>query len=515
MSKVEKLTPELLFKFYSIKEVSKILGGLHPERVRSKMKSGEIPNSFIMGGKRGVMGYDLYPWIEAKKAKSPEYQASLTLLDLGDPKNLRGVENMRSKVKKSGKDRWAVGGFGGFCRKQVNGFTRWYGWVRSTKDGKYWRRPVNLPIVQNLEEAKIAFAYVINEERKKEFYRMYAPEQAEELGYFEEKGNGQIATVKKMLEDWLNLYSKPNRKGHSNDKSVVKYWTERFGKKKAGELTQGDVMRHFAKEINDAMDNGKNKEELEKMKNTQKQKGQVLRAVYNWAKKMGDYGVKENPVEGTLPKVYPKEKEPFIAEERKVLFEKAGEFHPHMKPVQSCAAVYGARKEEIGKLNWTEVDLEEGEIKILDPKEKKPKTLYFDRTTYTYGMLKEMKKTHDRIDKGDFMKGAEEAVFIYWNPRYKKWGRVPIGLHFGEIMKLAGLNGNGKSFHSWRHTAGSEILNAVVNKREIQKMYGHHSPKMTDHYLHADKEAQINVVKIIEKQLNIRELNGSPLTLQR
>ena len=42
-----------------------------------------------------------------------------------------------------------------------------------------------------------------------------------------------------------------------------------------------------------------------------------------------------------------------------------------------------------------------------------------------------------------------------------------------------------------------------------------HSPCMAEHYLHADREAKVNAVKIVENQLGIRKLTNGSMALQR
>jgi len=500
-------------KSYNVKEVSEILG-LKSQGVLERIWDNKLL-AYKDGKEHRVMGKDIEAYRDSLRntRKSAIEDASEFRSDV--PQNLlRGGATM--KVVKTGKNRWFAG-CGGFYRvKDSKGLWHWFIWIYDPEDRS--KRPAKaVPIVTNPEEATIVLKYELEQMRKTAFIQKYLPDKVEELSEalgIENSVSNHSSKLEKMLDDWLELYSKPNRKNYNNDRSVVKYWTELFGKNRIPDLTQGDIMRQFAKEVNEAVEAGTDKDKIEKMKGTQVLKGQVLKAVFNWGKKMGDYGVKENPVEGTLPKLKPKEKEPFSAAQRQVLFEKAGEFYPHMVSVQVLASIAGSRMGECEALQLTNVDLLEGKIKIVDPKEKYSKTIDIDPNCFLYQMFEEIKKNRQKMEKRNFRQGDYDYAFIYWNPRFNKWTSIPIKAHWAEIVELAGLKGEA-NFHRWRHTAGSVGINAGASERAITKMCGWHSLGMAGHYLHADRDAKVNAIKIVEKQLGIRKLTNGGMSLQR
>jgi integrase len=499
-------------KSYNVKEVSEILG-LSPQSVLERIWDSKLL-AYKDGKEWRVTGKDIEAYRDSlrNKKKSAIEDASEFRSDV--PQNLlRGGTTM--KVVKTGKNRWFAG-FGGFYRvKDSKDLWHWFIWIYDPDDKS--KRPTKaVPIVTNPEEAEIVLKYELEQMRKRAFIQKYLPDKMEELSEalgIENSVSNHSPKLEKMLDDWLALYSKPNRKNHANDKSVVKYWTELFGEKRVPDLTQGDIMRHFAKKINEAIEEGKDREKIEKMKSTQSQRGQVLRTVYEWGKKMGDYGVKENPVKGTLPKLKRREKEPLKIEELQALFKKADEFYPHMIPVQIFASVAGGRIGECEALQLRNVNLDEGWIKIVDPKEVDSKIIDIDSECLLYQMFEEIKKNRQKMDKRDFRRDDYDYAFIYWNPRFNGWTKVPVKSHFAEIVRLAGLKGRAY-FHLFRHTAGSMANNAGASERAIQAIYGHHSLGMTRHYLHADKEAKVNVIKTAEKQLGIRKLSNGNMALQ-
>jgi len=507
---MEKLVPD---KSYDLKEASKILN-LKPQGVLERIWAGKLL-AYKDGKEWRTIGRDIEAYRESLRNKKKS-----ALEDMSEFKSdvlqslLKGGTTM--KVVKTGKNRWNAG-FGGFYRqKNSKGIWCWFIFIYDPDDRS--KRPSKaVPIVTNEKEAEIVLKYELEQMRKRAFVQKYLPDKAEELAEelgIENSGNNHSVKLATMLDDWLELYSKPNRKNYNNDRSVVKYWAELFGKKRVHELIQGDIMRQFAREINEAVEAGTDKDKIEKMKGTQVPKGQVLKAVFNWGKKMGDYGVKKNPVEGTLPKIKPREKEPFSAAQRQVLFEKADEFYPHMVPVQVLASIAGSRMGECEELQLTNVDLQEGKIKIVDPKEKYSKTIDIDPNCFLYQMFEEIKKERQKMDKRDFRRDDYDYAFVYWNPRFNKWTKIPVKSHFAEIVRLAGLKGEA-NFHRWRHTAGSIGVNAGASERAITKMCGWHSTGMAGHYLHADREAKVNAVKIVENQLGIRKLTNGSMALQR
>lgn len=483
-------SPEVSLQVYSIKEVSKILG-LHPETVRKMRKSGELPFFFKMKGEWRATHGDLSQWIEARKAKSPEY-AIFTKIDLGDSKTFKGEKAMKSKVQKVGKNRWAVGGFGGFYRKQVNGFIRWYGWIRDESKGEYARPNFALPLVTDLEEAKIAYASIVNEERKKAFYRMYLPEKAEELGYDEE--NGKRADTSKMKfeslsDEWMK---QSTRKNKSNDASVLKNLNQFFGKKRAADISRADIRRYVADSLNADVEN-----------NTIRQRLQVMCVVFNYAKDM-KY-LKENPVDY---KDFPKEKKgqaiPLNMEEIKLLFTVAEKDYPHMLPVLTTAFMTGMRKGEIESLQWEDVDLESRAIKVKADNDKEAKDKEIPINDILFPVLVDLKEKSN----------GDTYVFTYDNPRFNRETQIPISLHFAEIVKKAGLKGRAH-FHLMRHTYASMLGRAGADPVSIQHLLGHSNLSTTQRYLHPYGDAKRLAVKKLEKQLNISEFNGKTLTLQR
>jgi excisionase family DNA binding protein len=504
-------------KILTTREVSKILN-VHPDTVRKALRRESDPlPSFKIGGENRVRESKLWGWIEQQELKSSPKEGILTLLTESKKKPKGGLDVKRLKVRKSGKNRWSVEGFGGiYSKKDSRGFTRWYGWIRDESDGEYQRPNFSLPLVTNLEEAKIAYAHKANQLRREAFMRMYCPDDVCPFcGRASSNGNGNGSVkLSTLLDEWLENYAIVNlaNKGKAGE-AVVRYWKDSdLVNKKVSDITSGDILFHFSEELkevtkeNEHLEKAELDEALRRAKQTQRNRGSMLRSIFNWAKKMGRYGVSANPVEGTLPKKESKDTEGYTAKQVQLFFDVAKTLEmPWMLPVIFHASVAGNRRGELENLRVEHINLEEGWYKIVHPKEGKSKRIDLDKSSALYAMLKRLIESQEGLNADDFRNGDCGYVYIYQNPRFgDKWTRIPMDEHFLVIRREAEKIDptiKGKTFHSFRHTAGSLALSAGSNAKAVQAIYGHSTEKMTRHYLHASREEKAQVIRNAENQL--------------
>ena len=492
-----------LQKSYKVKEVAKILS-LNPQSVLERIWDGKLL-AYKDEKEWRIMGSDIEAYRESLRSKKqqPVFQGGTM------------------KVVKTGKTTWKTGCGGFSFYYDSKGIKRWKIWWYDSKDKRKFKHmntddskiPEKVKIVRtwhqvtNEKEAFIALKAELERERTKAFAQKVArcdPEQGAKLIKalgIEEEGNNGSVKLEKLIADYIANYAKLNLKSNGY-MSTFKYWKEKFGKKRAEELTKGNIIRLFAEEQKEAL---KEKRDVDKVKASQNQKGSRLRHLYNWAVDIGDYGIKVNPVIGALPKLKKREREPFTKKELQLLFETAKEFYPHMLPVQAFATIAGARIGEVENLRWENVNLEEGIIKLVDTKEGESKIIDISKDCALYQMFSEMKESQQKLSEKDFKNGGYGHVFIYWNKRFEKWGKIPIQDHFLEVRRLAGID-ESKTFHTFRHTAGSMASNNGASSKAVQAIYGHSTLDMTQHYLHASREAKLDAVKTVEEQVNIRFL---------
>jgi len=94
-------------------------------------------------------------------------------------------------------------------------------------------------------------------------------------------------------------------------------------------------------------------------------------------------------------------------------------------------------------------------------------------------------------------------------------GKTPIktGLlnsGFNRALKKIGISYEEKlkrnlSFHSWRHFLNTLLLTSNVGLSKVQKVTGHKSLKMTDHYTHFDTTQFTEVMDVQNNLLTFKE----------
>ena len=135
----------------------------------------------------------------------------------------------------------------------------------------------------------------------------------------------------------------------------------------------------------------------------------------------------------------------------------------------------GLRKSEIIKLNWSDINLNEGKIKVLNSKGGKDRVVYFN------GNIKEIladyrKKTNSY--EGSVIRGV-----------FKK--RITgTSLHNTviKIYKQSGIYRQGLTVHSLRHSFAELLRSKNVDLKVIQILMGHQSLETTDLYLHVSSK---------------------------
>ena len=247
-----------LQKSYKVKEVAKILS-LNPQSVLERIWDGKLL-AYKDEKEWRVMGRDIEEYRESLRSKKqPVYQGGTML-----------------KVVKTGKSSWKAG-FGGFSfYYDSKGIKRWKIWWYDSKDNRKFKHmntddskiPERIRIarvwsqVTNEKEAFIALKAELERERTKAFAQKvasYDPEQGAKLIKalgIEEEGKRNSVRLEKLIDDYVANYAKLNLKSNGY-MSTLKYWKERFGKKRAEELTKGNIIRLFAEEQKEAQKEGR------------------------------------------------------------------------------------------------------------------------------------------------------------------------------------------------------------------------------------------------------------------
>lgn len=167
----------------------------------------------------------------------------------------------------------------------------------------------------------------------------------------------------------------------------------------------------------------------------------------------------------------------------------------------------GLRIRECLALEWSDIDLQNSTLEVtktltMTKEVTSPKTKssirVIDLDNKTVLMLRLYKTRQAQIGREIGM--SFEKMFPNTFDEY----REASGLRFRLEKYLQGAGCPRLSFHAFRHTHASILLNAGVGYKEIQTRLGHSKISMTmDTYSHLSKDSQKRTVSIFEKVHNL------------
>lgn len=151
----------------------------------------------------------------------------------------------------------------------------------------------------------------------------------------------------------------------------------------------------------------------------------------------------------------------------------------------------GLRADEVFKLKWKDLDLDNSLINLLDTKNTKSRTL---------SMTEDVKKIFN--EKKNKLNG--ELIFT---DKYGKKIQM-ISKTFSRSVKKIGLNIGYEdrrefvSFHTLRHTYASWLVQQGTPLYTVQKLMGHSSIAMTERYSHLAPDNTLKTAGVIDKVFN-------------
>lgn len=295
----------------------------------------------------------------------------------------------------------------------------------------------------------------------------------------------EIASGEKLydpsIEEWLCGWVAEKRRSRAS-KTVTRYegviskfldaLPEKKRRSSVGSLTINDIRAHRDK----LLEGGRTEV-------TANSVVQTLRIPLNAAKRQGI--IVHNPAEGVeLLTERSSEKDVFTPEQVMRLVDVA---EGDWKGLILAGYYTGARIGDLSKLEWSSVDLEEGVIRFVQNKTKREVQIPIHA---------ELKRWLSAISE----ERRSGPVF----PKLARLGASgvsPLSNRFRRLMKEAGIEGTvterkgkrGKSrsslsFHSLRHSFNSAMANAGVPQEVRQRLTGHASKAMNDHYTHTEFE---------------------------
>jgi len=148
-----------------------------------------------------------------------------------------------------------------------------------------------------------------------------------------------------------------------------------------------------------------------------------------------------------------------------------------LKPVFVVALETGLRKSDLLNLEWSQIDLEGGFMRVQMQKTKKWAVIPISQ--FCREALAECRRR------------SILSRYVFITLEGKRVPEIAVRRAFARVKRIAGITRRFR-FHDLRHSAASNLANASVPLQVIQKILGHKSIRMTERY------ARVNDASIAE-----------------
>lgn len=206
-------------------------------------------------------------------------------------------------------------------------------------------------------------------------------------------------------------------------------------------------------------------------------------ALFKWAMAMGF--VKENPIK-RVPKYSEKgrAREVYLTQDEARALVAAAD--GVMAPFLHAALALGARRGELIRLNWRDVDLDRREVVILPENEKAGRGRVIPMTDDLFDCFKEMRqrRTVAAMDGSD-------AVFLQKNGERVTETVIKKGFYraLNDCKVIPDDKRDRVVLHSLRHSCASFLVAAGVPLLDVARLLGHSTLSVTMRYAHFSPES--------------------------
>ncbi len=209
----------------------------------------------------------------------------------------------------------------------------------------------------------------------------------------------------------------------------------------------------------------------------------LLKFIYNCAIRWGVLPSGSNPCDGV---------EPFDdhgARERYLTPEEVGRLFDELdtnRNVQVGQVIRlllytGARKREILDARWDEIDFARCLLTVPAARSKSKRARHIPLSDAAIELLLSITR-------------QEDVPWVFFNPKTRK---PPVSIFYAwdSIRRRVGLED--VRLHDLRHSYASFLVNAGRSLYEVQKLLGHHDPKVTMRYAHLSPQAMLEAVNVL------------------
>lgn len=152
------------------------------------------------------------------------------------------------------------------------------------------------------------------------------------------------------------------------------------------------------------------------------------------------------------------------------------------KPVFVLALYTGLRRSDLRLLKWTSVDLQQGVIRLVMRKTKRPVLLPIAPAA--------------RAALATCRKRTVMSEYVLTTPEGRPYSETTIKRYFTTAKALAGITRRFR-FHDQRHTFASTLASKGINSFTLRDLLGHTSTRTTERYARPSTEALDAVIRAL------------------
>jgi integrase len=302
---------------------------------------------------------------------------------------------------------------------------------------------------------------------------------------------GEISTANLTLGQLIDEFMRQYQNKDQNILSRLKWWYDHYGHLSISQMSE-EYVRHG---LNTLLTVGTSGKRPVSAQTTNRFKAN-LSSVFEFGKSR--YHLKDNPCRHIKAKPEGKGRKRYLTseEQQRLLIAAKHSKWDKFYLLILMAITTGARRGELAKLQWSDIDIKHAKITFRDTKNNSDKTI-----PLMLLLVDELKK-HREIG----------TRLVFGNPR-----KPDISYEFREewivALKLADIDiidakGEKLVFHSLRHTFCSSLANTGAELHEIASLAGHKSIQTTMRYTHTNSTRLASVVNNTFNNLGVGPNNG-------
>lgn len=274
-------------------------------------------------------------------------------------------------------------------------------------------------------------------------------------------------TFRLFAAEYLESYSKPNKRSWVRDDGIIKNLNQHFGNQSIDKIHPKDAEAFKVSRLQDDVAKATVNKELKLLKS-------ILNKAIEWGR------TEINPIKSVKCLAEDNIRDRFLEKEEMVrLIEACNE---PLRSIVIVALNTGLRRSEIRNLKWHDVDFQNDQICLLEQKNSKKSYVPLNETA---------KMTLMRVRKNS----NSPYIFCKQNGNTFDWRTA-----FRLACRRAGINGI--TFHDLRRTFGSQLAMAGIDLNTIRELMRHNDFKTTQQrYAHLSKDHKSRAVSILSNQI--------------